>query len=1504
MANNEQVSVELNLKLNPNSVAQINQELTQLVGHPTNNPYRTTPGGRIQDIATGRFVSSATANTYLERVMAASAMGRNGFNAGGNYVPGHDPFGTQRALISPAMAYAQSGTAGADREAEAAMKRMAALRKEQEVQAIAQAKRVNSEIATGIRAEKEAFTSRIKFAEEEAKIKQRLINETAKVRSREHAAAIKQDKERLAEITASAVKAAEIQRAYSGLGTFGKMRVNMAGASPLALAEAGAARPGSPYGRFNNTAFNEINHRTTNVAQLAGISLYGLGAIGAGAYGVKQSFDAAAEMKRSELALTGIVNTYYKFLDAQGKSVSNAENLNRAVQHSHELYQKIAQVAPKALMSTQELADVYTANLGLLASKRGGITSTNKAGYNEDQMLEIISKVSELRGLFGDQAGSLTANLQPFGTGILNRRSARTLQNIGLSPDEWTSTAKSQGPQGLFDLFEKAISKFKPVLDSIANSPEGKMKELDAAFVKMKQTIGVELMPVILPFMERLSSTVTRWVSSGAAKKFGDDVADVLNALGKVATGSINLLSSFKGNLMGVLGEAGIIGVMGFFVKGMLSKAAEANAGVLGLLGAIGLLVTGIYAKWQEAENIGKANEKTAIQDNQALGGNISIADAALAHAAIAIRYPGGTGALEGAKISGRYINITKAYGASAKEAYNLAVQTTLKYNPNAQVESFDAFINRQGGAGRWEQGHLSEFISSITDSVTGGNHAKLLADINADPITKGYHDWQDKLNAFVQDNPDYMQWIKANGGIKTAEVLVRQVNRAMTEVQHGVIGNGIHGTIVLPPPGKTASTWKKEFKPIGDYFNVVGGTDLTAPPKNTGGGGGLNKIETDTSGEILSLGIAQEDLARSREYVDAMPKVTPSDFINHAAASRRLRDKEDVVARMQFEASMAKLGSNFTAFRKGNIVSPIPDNAETRFRISQSDTKNRVEAATLLNSERSRYAANQRTYAKVNLEDVIQANVVAAQGAVGRFGEGRNIYQAQAGFSSAMGDNAGAYAYTQRAFSQQRDQILSEFRQDLMDPRTRAQAQTKWERATALLNIDIQKAAYENTQKVATFNSEMSSAAIQRNISASGLGMSSLDFAGQLRQAAMQNSAEIAKIKAPYINNVMAYIPGTEANTRYQSAMADQATHYAGEQNKIQQSQGAYNVEAFMAANAEGMGQAGPQGKIAGLNYRIWMAQQRIKGANLATPGGQQSAESDQKLIQTIEKQITAIEANTTYLGVLAGKSLEAAKQAAMGSPSSGFVGSMNESFGIQTSQYDSLQGDTLKNFAKSRGLNPAGRTDKQIQSDLQIQDYGSMHRGFQLGAAADAGLGALLGAKKGLTIGSVINAVGDSQTALLNNAIRGIQDPSKTTITKNGVTLPAKMINGGNVGDYGQILASVIGGNLGGDSKSGSQIGGAAGSALGSIIPGLGTVVGGILGTLGGGLIGSLFGKSEDPATAAYRRKIAELLTRIDKSLRPVGDYYRTKVNVYSAASAYIGGRALGAGDRLGAI
>jgi hypothetical protein len=110
------------------------------------------------------------------------------------------------------------------------------------------------------------------------------------------------------------------------------------------------------------------------------------------------------------------------------------------------------------------------------------------------------------------------------------------------------------------------------------------------------------------------------------------------------------------------------------------------------------------------------------------------------------------------------------------------------------------------------------------------------------------------------------------------------------------------------------------------------------------------------------------------------------------------------------------------------------------------------------------------------------------------------------------------------------------------------------------------------------------------------------------------------------------------------------------------------------------------------------------------------------------------------------------------------------------------------------------------------------------------------------------------------------------------------------------GDIVGSYLGQAVGGDPAAVS-LGGSIGSGIALLANANPYIAAGasILGSLLGGLFGK---KKKDPADREHKKRIEELLNRIDRSLRPQADYFRTIKGeaLFGSASRWYSGRAYG--------
>jgi hypothetical protein len=307
---------------------------------------------------------------------------------------------------------------------------------------------------------------------------------------------------------------------------------------------------------------------------------------------------------------------------------------------------------------------------------------------------------------------------------------------------------------------------------------------------------------------------------------------------------------------------------------------------------------------------------------------------------------------------------------------------------------------------------------------------------------------------------------------------------------------------------------------------------------------------------------------------------------------------------------------------------------------------------------------------------------------------------------------------------------------------------------------------------------------------------------------------------------------------------------------------------------------------------WRVTQAEERVKKVESGEDTGTSQTEA-QSLLNAANANYASVTRAGTYANYKAQKTLQGATATMMNSKAGSAMDALNGSLEEKKAKYESMDDSVLREKLLARGKLGDGQTPSH--SDMVTMLATSDVQGVPPGDVLKAQL-----------IDTYSQALGEGKRTGLNSLLNA----GGNVLGERTLNPLMSQINQRNYGAGSSNLINaagmMIGGDFGGQSKLGSQVGGYLGAlpavmrALGTTLGPFGTAIGG----LAGGLIGSLFKSHYDPAAEAYKRKIEDLLTHIDKSLRPVGDYYRTKVNTFNKMSAYIGGRAIGVGDTLGAI
>lgn len=352
------------------------------------------------------------------------------------------------------------------------------------------------------------------------------------------------------------------------------------------------------YGGQNRSLFHRASHRITNVAQMMGTSLYGMGAFGAVTAITKGTIGLASRIQAAQMAMAGMVHSYAQFVDLQGRSLTPADQLNKSLEYSKVLYNDIRETAAKSLVTISELQEGFLTGAPQLMSK----------GFTDRQALTLTNQVLMLGKLQGLTSTAIMSDLRDFATGNINVRS-QVLRSAGLKKEGLQAAYKEGGSQAAYEYFQKQMKRFQDVFKNIQNTPMGILNRFSVELQKLGQTFGETLIPVILPELVKFQNMLKNWTETGAMKKFAQSFGDMVGGIMETGTKLLNFLAPFVSNMSNLL-LVGIAGVLATFVAKMAIKRALLGPPIVGVLAALGSLVLGIVAMKQRAESEAYGNLK------------------------------------------------------------------------------------------------------------------------------------------------------------------------------------------------------------------------------------------------------------------------------------------------------------------------------------------------------------------------------------------------------------------------------------------------------------------------------------------------------------------------------------------------------------------------------------------------------------------------------------------------------------------------------------------------------------------------------------------------------------------------------------------------------------------------------------------------------------------------------------------------------------------------------
>ena len=362
----------------------------------------------------------------------------------------------------------------------------------------------------------------------------------------------------------------------------------------------------SPFGRAYNNNFNRMNHLITNVAQMNGLSLYGMGSVGLATAFVRNTVDAAAAREATELGLAGASNKFLQFKDSSNQPVSAAKNLERSLGFSTRLYDKLRELSKDTGVRTQELAENFSTGYARLSNR----------GFDPEQIAAITARVVQLGRLQGLPGVAIASDIRDFAAGQVNSKS-QVLSAIGLSGEKLKEFYNRGDSKGAYKYFEEQLKPFEGALSKYRTSIAGQQNALAVEYEKTSQIIGAKLAPTLIPMLVKLQEAVTKWAESGAGESFVQSVSSMVEGFFSVTTTFVNAFGPMISDIKTLL-LTGLLGTLSVFTAQLVAQAVAIKAPIFGIISMLGLLVGGII---NEQDRLSKAASKS-FESAMMLGGD------------------------------------------------------------------------------------------------------------------------------------------------------------------------------------------------------------------------------------------------------------------------------------------------------------------------------------------------------------------------------------------------------------------------------------------------------------------------------------------------------------------------------------------------------------------------------------------------------------------------------------------------------------------------------------------------------------------------------------------------------------------------------------------------------------------------------------------------------------------------------------------------------------------
>lgn len=1277
---------------------------------------------------------------------------------------------------------------------------------------------------------------------------------------------------------------------------------------------------------------------------LGGVNLYGLGAVGLAAAGLKGSMAAYTEIFQLKNVLSGIIQTFGHFKDELGNNVGPGENFRRAQGYSNTVYQKLRRTAIESPLTLKELSEVYTTGSPYLA----------RQGVGFEQQIGIANTIASLGKASGLHVQQIQDDIRNIFSGVL--KNAQTFQMAGFTKDDMKKLSTLQGDD-FIKFFNSKFQGFQASLKEFAGSFIAQWDNLIDSMYQSGALIGEKIAPAFISFAKDMQASIGAMAADGTLERFGKDLKDVLQALGSafnfittsigtVSTGILSMVTRLVNGVGSLMGQANLAGEQSSFVsnarRGLESWTMQGNkwgpevdsfvASLTGknvtgsakaamILGGLDTLKKQpnpreFVARYQT--DMGELREiQRAFELIQYLETGEGVPDPKdFEQSAIQARREGRTGSFK--EMHGHL------FGKKRLQYMNELMSIYPDFTPDGGAYSTIRNFGSGGAAGNGFGAGFKEGLISQKDQLAARIGTRVAEYVGIDPALEYLR--QSGVNTKLLPNSDR---VRPMGG----------VGPTLSE------SGGLHTD---PAFKKAYDALKKRIEPA-----VIGVPPAIKPPKTTGFKSSTGTIPKDLTAEIKAIATAEQSVRAIQSRIETNPRKSPSDYTRlqndtnalygarvrliQATEAKRLAESQVVtsfagkgdpknlgglkphvaIARdlMRKQFGLENIGGygkrkiqgtdTWSDHAFGLALDPmVPDTPEGKLLGDQIVAWGEANAKALGIKE------------QIWQQQIRNFNPKTGKWSSWRKMKDRGSRRANhydhphTGFFSTGGSSGFVTTTTLNKSTDATGDAASAALDAAMD---RDREQLEAAKALTELNRNLleKKMAYEYAKLENLLGDDLRSTSITTRFGAQGKLLDARNAAllkergGPLQRAILRNTDptkyyEIEEAYQRYLGDKKGL--GRDANEAKDQEERDyQALVRAKQQETMLRNNNVFRNQMSL----RGLRGSDYAGEL--LNQKISMYEGNLDKGGLYTAMAT-------ALLPALYDQKRALEENTAALSERRQRILQQGTDNIFESGLQSHSQNYRSRFEKGMGAIDSMTPSQINKIRGGLGIVGAGMTDDDIKFMLKQGAMNNFSRsGYmrsmnedQVTGGIENMMGALISGQDPITaLTSGFQNYGQQEaTQRLLSTIFG----NKKAYMKDGKWQKGAFSNDLIAGGGG-FAANLLVGTLGQNnySQEGSQIGGMAASL------GLGAALGawaGPVGILAGGLIGSLFGKKKapDPNLEQHRKRLEELLQTISNRLKPQEDFYRTikGTALFGSESRHFGGRSsiLGLRASLGAI